>query len=279
MALTDDAQRQGAVSSATAVSPPSFDPLSDHAPHLSARTPITSQQARVLIALAAGAGIALILAWRYALMGAGIVAGALIAAMITVRYAAALAPRWGDRAPDGADDILPHYSILCPAFREPRALPGLIAALDQLDYPRDRLDVIVLTERSDPATRAVACDAAATRAWLRVVEAPPVGPQTKPKALNIGLALARGDLLTVYDAEDRPHPEQLRAAAAAFARNDGRLACVQAPLTAYNGKEHWIAGQFALEYKIQFGYVLPLLARLGWPILLGGTSNHFRGLM
>lgn len=90
------------------------------------------------------------------------------------------------------------------------------------------------------------------------------------------MAAAHGDILTVYDAEDRPHPAQLRAAAAAFAQADGRLACVQAPLCAYNGSERWIAGQFALEYKIQFGYVLPLLARLGWPILLGGTSNHFR---
>ena len=43
---------------------------------------------------------------------------------------------------------------------------------------------------------------------------PPGGPRTKPRALNAALPLARGALLTVYDAEDVPDPGQLRLAAA-----------------------------------------------------------------
>ena len=256
----------------------SFDPLSEHAPHLSAQDIAKPEQTRALVAFAAALIAAAILAFTFVLWAIALLGGAIIVAMMTLRYAAALAPRRADKLNIGADadDILPHYSILCPAYREARALPGLITALDRLDYPREQMDVIILTEPDDAATRSAAEDAASTRAWMRVIEAPPLGPKTKPKALNAGLLAARGDLLTVYDAEDRPDPQQLRAAAAAFAQDDGRLACVQAPLAAYNGAERWIAGQFALEYKIQFGYMLPLLARLGWPILLGGTSNHFR---
>ena len=37
-----------------------------------------------------------------------------------------------------------------------------------------------------------------------------------------------------------------------------------------------MAGQWALEYAIQFGHVLPALARWNMPIALGGTSNHLR---
>ena len=47
---------------------------------------------------------------------------------------------------------------------------------------------------------------------------PAASPRTKPKACNYALAAARGDLVTIYDAEDRPEPLQLRRAAAALAR-------------------------------------------------------------
>jgi cellulose synthase/poly-beta-1,6-N-acetylglucosamine synthase-like glycosyltransferase len=92
----------------------------------------------------------------------------------------------------------------------------------------------------------------------------------------VGLALARGEFVVVYDAEDRPHPKQLRAALSAFSEGGAKLACVQAPLVIDNARESWIASQFAAEYAIQFREVLPLLARMGAPLPLGGTSNHFR---
>lgn len=113
-------------------------------------------------------------------------------------------------------------------------------------------------------------------AHIEVVIVPPSSPRTKPKALNAGLALARGEYVAVYDAEDRPHPQQLRAALAAFEDGDEKLACVQAPLVVDNADQSWIARQFAAEYAIQFSEILPLLARLRLPLPLGGSSNHFR---
>jgi len=116
-------------------------------------------------------------------------------------------------------------------------------------------------------------------AHIEVVIVPASAPRTKPKALNVGLALARGEYVVVYDAEDRPHSQQLLAALAAFERGGDVLACVQAPLDIDNASVSWIARQFAAEYAIQFREILPLLARLKLPLPLGGTSNHFRGLM
>ncbi len=113
-------------------------------------------------------------------------------------------------------------------------------------------------------------------AHMEVILVPPAGPQTKPKALNYALAFARGELLTIYDAEDIPHPGQLRSAAAVFAASDPRIACLQAELTFYNPSENWLTRQFTAEYAWLFGRLLPMLARLDLPILLGGTSNHFR---
>ena len=48
-----------------------------------------------------------------------------------------------------------------------------------------------------------------------MVVVPPAEPRTKPKALNFGLTLARGDIVAVYDVEDEPDVLQLRRAAVA----------------------------------------------------------------
>jgi cellulose synthase/poly-beta-1,6-N-acetylglucosamine synthase-like glycosyltransferase len=170
---------------------------------------------------------------------------------------------------------LPTVTVLVPLFREASILPELAAALARLDYPAHLLEVIILLEACDTATIAAA-RAHAPAGW-RIVVVPPGSPQTKPRACNVGLALARGDLVVVFDGEDRPEPGQARLAAAALAA-DPRLAVVQARL----GCDHATPGSpivtrlWALEYAALFGAVLPLLSRLGLPFLLGGTSNWFR---
>lgn len=168
----------------------------------------------------------------------------------------------------------PTYTVLCPLYREAVVVPDLVGSLDRIDYPQDALDIKLLVESDDVETFAAAL-AMAGAPHVEVVLVPPATPRTKPKALNVGLARARGDFVVVYDAEDRPHPQQLRAALAAF-EDDPALACVQAPLVIDNAPASWISRQFAAEYAIQFRQMLPLLAQLGLPLPLGGSSNHFR---
>lgn len=169
----------------------------------------------------------------------------------------------------------PTYTILCPLYREANVALDLIAALSRLDYPTHALDIKLLIEGDDVETLAAAL-AIAHAPHIEIVILSPARPRTKPKALNAGLARARGEYVVVYDAEDRPHPQQLRAALAAFEDGCADLACVQAPLAIDNAKASWIASQFAAEYAIQFREMLPLLAHCKLPLPLGGTSNHFR---
>ncbi|OYW73922.1 MAG: hypothetical protein B7Z26_11655 [Asticcacaulis sp. 32-58-5] len=97
--------------------------------------------------------------------------------------------------------------------------------------------------------------------------------------MNYALARAQGDLVVIYDAEDRPAPDQLIEAARTFAQayktGDMSLACLQAPLRPEGGSG-FIARQFAAEYAVQFDVLLPAFCRLKLPFPLGGTSNHFR---
>lgn len=169
----------------------------------------------------------------------------------------------------------PVYSILIALRDEADMMPQLAASLRAVDWPAGKLEVILLVEADDDATREAAFRAAFPLD-TKVLTVPPGEPLTKPRALNYGLAHATGTYLAIYDAEDRPHPGQLKTAYAAFLTAPADVLCLQAPLTATNGSASWIAAQWALEYAVHFNLYLPALAGWGQPVMLGGTSNHFR---
>ena len=104
---------------------------------------------------------------------------------------------------------------------------------------------------------------------------PDRAPHTKPKALNYALQFARGDFVVVYDAEDRPQPDQLRRAWEVFRHAPAELGCLQAQLNIYNPRQSWLTRQFTIEYSALFDAILPALEQLRLPVPLGGTSNHF----
>jgi cellulose synthase/poly-beta-1,6-N-acetylglucosamine synthase-like glycosyltransferase len=110
------------------------------------------------------------------------------------------------------------------------------------DYPRHLLDIKLVLEEDDLETVAAAraLEGAAGTAPFEIVEVPPGGPRTKPKAANYALAFARGDYLVVYDAEDRPESDQLRKAVATFRAAPRRTACLQARLNFYNADHNWL---------------------------------------
>jgi glycosyltransferase XagB len=174
-----------------------------------------------------------------------------------------------------SDRELPIYTIICALYHEANVVDNLVTAIRALDYPPEKLDVKFVLEADDHDTK---------RALARldlgppfaVITAPPVGPRTKPKALNVALPFAHGSFIAIYDAEDVPDPDQLRRAAAAFMAADERLACVQASLTIDNAADSWLARMFTAGYAGQFDAFLPGLSALRLPLPLGGSSNHFR---
>ncbi|MCU0881818.1 MAG: glycosyltransferase [Hyphomonadaceae bacterium] len=228
------------------------------------------------------AGLMVVAAWTGGLAAGTMLIGAMVLLVGLVRLGLALAAlstiadTTGAACPPPADDAeLPVYTILIALHREASVTRQLAGAISALDWPKDRLDVIFVLEDGDTETRMALIDA--SRALdCRILSLPPVGPTTKPKALQAAMRFARGSLVCVFDAEDLPDRGQLRAAQDAFLAGGARLGCVQAPLVTWNDRESWIARQFAIDYAIWFRLVLPGLARIGRFLPLGGTSNHFR---
>ncbi|MCX5497828.1 glycosyltransferase [Kaistia dalseonensis] len=262
-------------------------PLLDHAlgdlatrhPEFSARRLLSAGQSVAIALCALLLAIALWLFGWKAIAALNLMFGLLFLALIMLRTLAisVVLDRMLRPPPPLAIDpaALPIYSILVPLYDEAHMVPELVRALARLDWPRERLDIKLVLEARDRATRRAA-EALRLEPPFEIVIVPDRSPRTKPKALAFALPLARGDFVTVYDAEDRPDPGQLREAYAAFMAGGDDLACVQAPLLIDNAGLNGLTALFAMEYSIQFDGLLPTLAAFSMPLPLGGTSNHFR---
>jgi len=174
--------------------------------------------------------------------------------------------------PDGG---WPVFTVLVPMYREREVAKNILINLAALDYPQDKLDVKFMLEADDSDTLP-ALQAAGIPAWAEAIVVPPGQPKTKPRACNHGLGTARGEFLVIFDAEDRPEPDQLKQAVLAFRRCAPRVVCLQARLAYHNHAQNLLTRWFALEYNVWFRRYLGGLERMGVPIPLGGTSNHFR---
>jgi cellulose synthase/poly-beta-1,6-N-acetylglucosamine synthase-like glycosyltransferase/transposase len=250
---------------------------------LSASKTLTRKQAVVLSILTLGCGLGLLFY--------GMKLVVVIIAMITLLYFSsllldflltmlALSQSTEEQIDDAivhalADADWPQYTILCPLYREAEVVPQFVQAMQALDYPTDKLQILFLTEENDAETRK-AIAALHLPQHFSIVTVPDGQPRTKPRACNFGLLQATGDYVVIYDAEDIPDPLQLKKAVLTFANHDSDVACVQAKLNYYNAEQNLLTRWFTVEYSLWFDLTLPGMQQTKLPLPLGGTSNHFR---
>lgn len=173
------------------------------------------------------------------------------------------------------DKDLPVYTILCPMYKEANVLPQFVESIDRLDYPKSKLEVLLLLEEDDTETIKKAKDLK-LESHFKVLVVPHSFPKTKPKACNYGLAHSTGEYVVIYDAEDIPDPDQLKKAVLGFRKLGSGYSCLQAKLNYHNPNQNWLTRLFTTEYSLWFDVMLPALQTVNTFIPLGGTSNHFR---
>ena len=249
-------------------------------PEQSAHVTLTRSQKKALVVIGLLA-VALIVVMRGAFFIA--LAGAVItlyAAVVMFRaYVTVIGARSQQLISVSREEIdsltdFPVYTLLLPLYREAGVLPQLISACRALEYPASKLDIKLLLEEDDIETIDIVLQTALPPNF-DVLIVPADGPRTKPKACNYGLQFARGEYSVIYDAEDVPAPDQIKKALVVFRRSGRLVGCVQAQLNYYNPQQNMITKWFALEYMSWFDFFLPGLVKLGLPVPLGGSSNHF----
>lgn len=251
--------------------------LHERLPHLSAKETLIPWQAFVLGAFVVLFPICLWNAFWPTLFLVHAIAIVLFGVSVAIRFNAWLALRVENHLPSQTktDGNFPVYSVMVALHKEAEVVPQLVRAISRLDWPTSRLEVLYVCEADDAETIA-ALNGLRLPAPHRIICVPAALPRTKPKALNYALERCTGDFIVIYDAEDRPHPQQLKEAWQRFCSGPENLACLQAPLNISNAGESWLSRLFAFEYAAHFHGLLPYLSKIGAPLPLGGTSNHFR---
>lgn len=169
----------------------------------------------------------------------------------------------------------PKYTIFCPLYKESSVLAQFVKAIKNLDYPKKKLEVMLLLEEDDKETIAAA-KRMKLPSYFQVNIVPHSQPKTKPKAVNWGLNHSTGKYAVIFDAEDIPEPDQLKKSVIAFEKYvDPDTVCLQAKLNFYNPRQNILTRLFTGEYSLWFDLILPGLQSINAPIPLGGTSNHF----
>ncbi|MGC4108195.1 MAG: glycosyltransferase family 2 protein [Thermomicrobiales bacterium] len=221
----------------------------------------------------------------------GVVGAAMVMYAINLGWRFVLLGIMGRSQPLHADDAtldeirsredLPIVSVMVPIKREGQdILKRLAYHLQQLDYPQDRLDVMILLDSDE--TQTIANAEAVMPPAFRILVVPAVLPRTKPRVLNVALRQARGTYVVVWDVEDAPHPQQVIQAVAAYDRlreTEPDVICLQARLAFDSdlvAKPNLLTRWQTAAYNLQFGLFLPALDRMRLPVPLGGTSNFFR---
>jgi glycosyltransferase XagB len=197
------------------------------------------------------------------------------------------------------DPDLPTFTIFLPNVKEkPHVLRVLLESMAALEYPAEKLQIMLLVEHWDKGTLQLfgtdpGDSSASAYSGERIELAPnvevcvsiPGAPGTKPAACDFGLYRARGDYTVIFDSEDSPDPRMLLKAVRDFRNAPPGVVCLQARLVFWNilseqlRSRRWMAAfvtrMYFVEYVVHFEFVLRGMARIGLVPPLGGTSNIF----
>lgn len=246
-------------------------------PEFSARQVASASQGAFIGGLMVALAVSFAMAPAHTVLGTQVAGILAFLACVILRLCAVGSARpleFPAQTPPNAAD-LPVYSVLVALYREREVITQLLISLGKLQWPHSKLEIRLVCEEDDTETLEI-LEAHELRPYIEVIKVPAGGPRTKPKALAYALPMCGGEFVTLYDAEDRPHPMQLIEAWRAFQAGGPDLACVQAPLSITNQDQSLLTRMFAFEYAALFRGLLPWLAQKDAILPLGGTSNHFR---
>ncbi|MEA2638619.1 MAG: glycosyltransferase XagB [Chloroflexota bacterium] len=186
--------------------------------------------------------------------------------------------KWSqNRVPATFEPPRNRFTVLLPARHEEAVIQGTIQRVVDLDYPRELVEVLVVIEAGDHGTIAKVLE---TMAMLRAqgidhvrlltFDDPPIN---KPHGLNVGLSVATGSVVTIFDAEDEPHPEILQVVNTLMVREGAPV--VQCGVQLMNYADRWFSASNVLEYFFWFKSRMHYHAAQEI-VLLGGNTVFIR---
>ncbi|HSO95685.1 MAG TPA: glycosyltransferase family 2 protein [Acidimicrobiia bacterium] len=140
----------------------------------------------------------------------------------------------------------PFITVMVPCRNEELVIEGLVTTLMALDYPDDSHEIFVIDDGSDDRTGVILDELSARYPVLKCIHRPPGSGGGKSGALNTALAVARGDVCVVFDADHKPRADVLRRLVRHFA--DPAVSAVQGRCIVRNSNETRLARSIAVDY-------------------------------
>ncbi len=177
----------------------------------------------------------------------------------------------------------PHlrFTVLLPARHEEAVIQETIQRVVDLRYPAELVQVLVVIEAGDAGTIAKVEEKLAelrmrgkTHVRLITFDDPPIN---KPHGLNVGLRQATGDVVTIFDAEDEPHPDILNVVNTIMAGEGAPV--VQCGVQLMNYADRWFSALNVLEYFFWFKSRMHYHSEVGMVPLGGNTVFIQRPLL
>ncbi len=135
-------------------------------------------------------------------------------------------------------------SFLVPAYNEEKSIENTVIALLNLNYPKDKREIIIINDGSTDRTLEIAKRLASQHFGIRVLDKNNSG---KANSLNEALAIAKGELVAVVDADSYPQPASLSRMVGFF--DDIQVAAVTSRVLVKN-KPNWLCNFQVLDYSI-----------------------------
>ena len=167
------------------------------------------------------------------------------------------------------------YRFLIPLYREAHMAASIVSALERLDWPTDKRDILFITEADDTETRiALQAEIHGRAGYAGCGRSAGFTPHKAARA-DVCPAAGNRRFCRRLRRRRRPRAQSIVGGLRPFRGSRSGLGCLQARLNIYNFNKSWMIRQFTLEYTALFDAILPVIERLSLPVLLGGTSVHF----
>lgn len=153
------------------------------------------------------------------------------------------------------EDMLPSVSILIPARNEEKVIGKLIESLLRMNYPKEKLEIIVINDGSQDRTEEIVKEFASKDGRIRILNIPKEeSGKGKGEALNKGLTISKNDVIAVFDADNIPEPDSLYKLCSALL-SDKKLAGCVGKFRAYNKDKNLLTRLINIE-SIAFQWII-----------------------
>lgn len=171
------------------------------------------------------------------------------------------------------DAALPLLTVVIPAFNEGPMVERSIRSAVAADYPRDRLEVLVVDDGSrDDTYFHMARVLREQGEVVRVIRFR--GNRGKRAALRAGFEAARGEVVVTIDSDSEIEPQTLRAMASALVR-DPRAGAVAGWVRVLN-RDTLLGRMLDVQFTLSFDFARSAQSAFGTVFVCPGALSAFR---